>query len=1360
MSLVAWNCCGSGGRATIPNLARVLQSTKACLAFVSETKCGTKKATRRIKKLPLKNHEVVPSVGSSGGLWLLWDDMVQVKVIERSVYFIFAEVKLIPSENPWLLGAIYGDPHDTVTEYIWDRIVHYSTSDPRPLCVIGDFNSIYAPFEKFGGTSRVKRKHRLFQTMITTSGLLDLGYHGPAYTWTNNRKPDSVILQRLDRALASVSWCSCYPDAKLFHLPRSNSDHCPILLRLKPEIKRERKNFKFENWWLYRPNFREVCEGAVRNTEQNWHSVTINLKKGVRKWLRKEKSPTTALSELEHQLSLVQSLSPSTETYALDRELQKSYNSHLLEVEAYWSQRATLKWALLGDSNTHFYHQSVAQRRRTNRISSVIVEEDVVITDESMVRRAFVNHYKEIYGSGVTRSSISFDSQFLRLLPKIPTHEAEYMAMRPTDQEITEAVFAISPDKASGPDGINARVVQTFWTEFAQSVLNEVHLFFETGHMDPHIASSNMVLIPKLDAPSRVTHYRPISVCNFMYKVISKVLCSRLKRVIGTLIFPNQTAFTPGRDISENIIVLREVMHSINTSNYVADSFCYKCDLSKAFDRMNWDFIFRVLAIYGFPGPYIEWIKACVTSARFSILFNGRADGFIEPKRGLRQGCSLSPYLFILCMDVLSRLLEFRASQGFITGIRIAQNAPRLTSIMFADDLIIFGEATVQQAMRTHETLDFFCQISGQRVGHEKSSIWFSRGTNLYQRQCIMRILNASVGEDSQIYLGVPVRASKPIHFDYLLNKVRRKINTWTARTLSQAGKVALIRSVIEPLIVFSTAGGPLPSTIASKIELMIRSFFWESGGKEKMHLISWDRITMHKRQGGLGLRKVEVLNGAMMLKTLWKIGCKEFEDTPWVQLLRAKYLSRKCLWLSGQPRNCTKLWRAIMHLRHYLKPHIKWQVGKGDKCMVYGEPWHDFWQALNPTSSRQRNLKLRDLSNSEGTSWAHDSLAGNLGVAMGLLITMLYPIPPMANNVRGDRLLYTPNASGSFSFKDACKLLQGATSPLPPMKSSVLKVIWHCPGLMPRVRLFLWKLINDGLPIHGTYASRLHQPVPTCQVCNQQPDLPLHALFRCAFAETFWFSSQLGMRMDCMPSDITELLFTMSQLLQGEKFVSFANLLWALWKSRCSFMYEGTCLTIASVSKLAEYYTRLSRLNTKFSIPKPLRNMWQLGQQYAEGGFSCCVDGSFSPPCSGGWAFVMHMNNILLRYEVKCGEAFSAFGTEVHALQMALHAALHIGMDTGTFFTDCLQLQQIIQGCINLDSVPWQDFNDTMNLLNMFRMHQGFICCYIPRENNLEAHQLANLARLDRVSYVNFTYPSFMFSHVTQLGCNLFLVQ
>ncbi|KAJ1696584.1 hypothetical protein LUZ63_005096 [Rhynchospora breviuscula] len=649
-------------------------------------------------------------------------------------------------------------------------------------------------------------------------------------------------------------------------------------------------------------------------------------------------------------------------------------------------------------------------------------------------------------------------------------------------------------------------------------------------------------MVPKVECAKRVTDFIPISVCNFLYKVISKILANRMKSFIPALVSTNQTAFTLGRDIFENMIVIREVMHSMRKRSFHPPSFCFKCDLSKAFDRMKWEFIFKVLALFGFPGEFIQWIRACVTMARFSILINGKADGFITPKRGLRQGCALSPYLFILCMDIFTRMLVFHEQRGFIRGFKLAHAAPTLTSIMFADDLVIFGEASAQQALRVQEIINRFCLLSGQAVGCDKSRIWFSKNTLDSDSQCIKAILNTQ--------------------------------QAWSAKTLSQAAKVILIKSVVEPMVLFTAAGGPLPASVSSKLNSMIRSFFWENGGKQKMHLVAWERIAKPNDQGGLGLRDVTIISRAMMLKLLWKLASKEHTSKSWIALLTAKYMSRRNLWLSPAPADCTKLWRGILQVRDILKPSIKWQIGRGDKCMVLAEPWHDYWQAFPLINNGQ--LTLHELLDDNGINWSHDKLASIFGTGVAMRVITQYPQPPMVFNGREDRLIFMGASDGQLSFAHACLLLQGQHLPITSQLAQLLKVIWHCPGIMPRVRIFLWKMLMDAVPIRGAYAHRLGYQPPECSVCQQDGEVTGHALFTCPFSKACWYGSQFNLRTELLPTDIISLLFSICQSLQGAQFTAFANQVWALWKQRCAHVIEGKKLDIHAVHLLANRYNSL----------------------------------------------------------------------------------------------------------------------------------------------------------------------------------------
>lgn len=262
-----------------------------------------------------------------------------------------------------------------------------------------------------------------------------------------------------------------------------------------------------------------------------------------------------------------------------------------------------------------------------------------------------------------------------------------------------------------------------------------------------------------------MTDYRPISVCNVIYKVISKIIARRLKPIIPSLIYHNQVAFTRGRNIAHQIILMREIMHTFKRASFNTAAFCLKSDLSKAFDRMSWVFIERALTLHAFPPTCKRWIMACVRSACFTILFQGQGDVFITPTRGIRQGCALSPYIFIICMNILSALLIDDLHQGRITGLRLSRSAIPLTNLMYADDLLLLGRANRSEVRRIHHTLQLFCQLSGQKVSPEKCKLWFSKNTSLSQMCFVLRAFGASFAEDNETYLGAPVDVSRPSTF-------------------------------------------------------------------------------------------------------------------------------------------------------------------------------------------------------------------------------------------------------------------------------------------------------------------------------------------------------------------------------------------------------------------------------------------------------------------------------------------------------------------------------------------------------------------------------------------------------------------
>lgn len=218
-----------------------------------------------------------------------------------------------------------------------------------------------------------------------------------------------------------------------------------------------------------------------------------------------------------------------------------------------------------------------------------------------------------------------------------------------------------------------------------------------------------------------------------------------MKPYIDPLISSSQTTFILGREISDSIILFREILHSFKQYSYKKE-FCLKANLSKAFDRMDWGYIRQILVLYGFPAKFVGWIMESVTKAEFSLVFNGCGDGFFRPECGLRQECALSPYLFILGMDLLSRGLQYMVDSKHIEGVKISPTSTRITNCLYADDLLILEKASVQETYLIMRNLAAFTAIPGQQIGPEKSAIWFSRPTTTEERVQLSALLMVPTG--------------------------------------------------------------------------------------------------------------------------------------------------------------------------------------------------------------------------------------------------------------------------------------------------------------------------------------------------------------------------------------------------------------------------------------------------------------------------------------------------------------------------------------------------------------------------------------------------------------------------------------
>uniref|UniRef100_A0A803Q2M5 Reverse transcriptase n=1 Tax=Cannabis sativa TaxID=3483 RepID=A0A803Q2M5_CANSA len=624
--------------------------------------------------------------------------------------------------------------YSSVKEVFWKSLEEECSQCTLPWVLLGDLNCIRGQEEKSGGRLVSPAETKWLNNFMLNTGGVDLRFLGNKFTWQNKRFNGGLIRERLDRAVCSSDWILSYENAGTCNLSISISDHAPIIFDTHLFAVRSYIPFRFFEAWSWEDSCkREIIKAWVCSDSNATASFIRNInssKKALQSWKKTGQITNEyKIQKLEKRLEWIQSQTISEALKIEETSVLSQIQIAWSKLECMWRQRSREIWLSLGDRNTRFFHAATVIRKRRNSIWAIKDKEGRIWKERKHIGGIINSYFQELFTSSRPYIDETLESLFVN---RIDDQSNELISKTPSDVEIKEAVFCLHPLKAPGPDGFSGCFFRMYWD------------------------------------------------------VVGTNLCATVKEFF-------QSAFIPGRWIAESSILTQEIIHKIRHKRGNGGFMALKLDMHKAYDKMEWIFLEKVLVANGFNDKSRKLLMACVTSVSYAVLLNGCPLKKLYPKRGLHQGDPLSPFLFLLCQEVLSKLISKAEAQGSVHGIKIAQSAASVSHLMFADDTILFSRANSSEAKKLMDCLSIYEAWSGQSCSKPKSGVLFSKNLSNGRKNNLLGILNIEQVKGEERHLGNPFVFKRRKKEDYLRFKesMLKKLEGWkmsrgyTIRTLA-----------------------------------------------------------------------------------------------------------------------------------------------------------------------------------------------------------------------------------------------------------------------------------------------------------------------------------------------------------------------------------------------------------------------------------------------------------------------------------------------------------------------------------------------------------------------------------------------
>ena len=792
------------------------------------------------------------------------------------------------------VACIYAPNRNPARDDFFDYIS--TMVDPQvPTVLCGDFNAVFNRSLDRRGSNVLdssRESFRALASLFSDCCVVDVWrqLHPGVFasTWI---RPDGSISSRIDLVGCPLSWLHCVSSCEI--LPCPFSDHSAVSLEVSIPLPLPRGPGR---WKLNVSILRDV--DFISSLDCFWKSWKLRKASfsSLQTWWDRGKEHIKGLairfcSAKNKDFLSSRSLLCSLASHLKDRidagsvslmgiyenVLQKVKNLDRVSAEGA-RIRSRVRWAEEGEMSSKFFLRLEKKRGSEDWISAMRKSDGSLATDISSICSSWVDFYSTLF-SAESLDVLIQDQLLSHLTARLSPEDSAKCDGPLSLDEVFGALEGMSDDKSPGSDGLPKEFYLACWHIVGPDLVDVLNDSFSSGLLPLSQRGALISLIFKKGDRLDHKNWRPISLLNVDYKLCARTLAGRLLSVLGSVVAPEQTCGVRGRFIGENVAFLRDLVDF--TSETGTPAAILSLDQEKAFDRVDWQFLFRVLSHLGFGSSFVSWVRLLYSDIRSAVLINGYQSDFLFPSRGVRQGCPLSPLLYVLSIEVLAANLRAHPS---IIGLRppgLSVSLPVLS--LYADDTSVIS-ASDAATRAVFETYSLFEQGTGSKLNLGKcEGLWLGPWRNRLDAPVAIKWTSSKIK-----ILGVFIGHGDMAEANWRprLDSVARCLNAWRSRSLSYAGKAVIVNMLALSRVWYVASLVHMPPWVLSELNQLVFHFFWSG----KRDLVARKVMYQPREAGGFSVVSVEYKVHSLLIQWVRRLSVA---PNGWVYLLTYWLLDR-----------------------------------------------------------------------------------------------------------------------------------------------------------------------------------------------------------------------------------------------------------------------------------------------------------------------------------------------------------------------------------------------------------------------------------------------------------------------------------